>query len=544
MLRFTMHMPFLLMAFYGSIMIILVLLMRGLLKSTLPKFVFPILWGVILLRLLIPFSLSSPLTIKIPALLSLLSTEQTSILAEDSAGIEKDLAEAAPGLAGSYRQTEQVVIEQTAETWGNTAYSYTYAGGNGFSFWNWRFLLPFLYFLGLAVTAGILGIQKYHYNRKLKDRLLVEHNETINSILREMDMGQILVYTSDAIASPMVCGLWNPAIFLPTRMDFEDTVLLRNILTHEATHIRRHDNWIKTVMLAALCIHWFNPLVWIMAKCLSSDLENACDAAVLKGYDEEQRKGYAFSLLAMAITGNRTALLYSAFSKTEVEKRIKNVIGYKKASFFVLAVSILLMTCSTVVFATGGQAPFSADLTSSFASDASRWGVKIWLTRDISLGKNPQKRAEDVIFDVLETDTSDDFTILEDAVKTALAKEFGVEKEAFETHLFLCLNPEEKETEYAQWEITKEKNGFHCYQGEKIRTFVDETGGTYQSREEGSVDVSVHRDQRGYITSLTVLRQGDEAYDRRSRELKQNRATYGSAIMEATVTEDSVLFHW
>lgn len=540
MLRFTMHMPFYLMAFYGSIMIILVLLMRGLLKNKLPKFVFPVIWGVILLRLLIPFSLSSPLTLKVPALVSMLPTVSMVAYAEESTTVVQDLTEDASAVPGISQQLDAVMLQTTENSAGVT---YSYAGNNGISYLNWRFLLPALYFLGLIVTAIVLAIQKYQYSRKLKNRLLVEHNETINSILREMGMGEILVFTSDSIASPMVCGLLRPVIFLPTRMDFGDATLLRNILTHEATHIKRRDNWVKAVMLTALCVHWFNPLVWIMAKCLSSDLESACDAAVLKRYDEEQRKGYAFSLLAMAITGNRTTLLYSAFSKTEVEKRIKNVISYKKASVLVLAISILFMTCSTIVFATGGQAPFSTDLTSSCSSYASRWGIRIWLTRDITLGQDPQKRAENVIFDVLEADTSDDYTILEEAVKAALAKEFGVEKEAFLPQIFLCLDPEEKEAEYAKWEITKEKNGLHSYQNEKIRIFVDETGGTYQSREEGTVDVFVQRDQCGYITSLTVLRQGDDAYDRRSRELKQNRVIYDSVVTETTLTEGSA-FHW
>lgn len=540
MLRFTMHMPFYLMAFYGSIMIILVLLMRGLLKNKLPKFVFPVIWGVILLRLLIPFSLSSPLTLKVPALVSMLPTVSMVAYAEESTTVVQDLTEDASAVPGISQQLDAVMLQTTENSAGVT---YSYAGNNGISYLNWRFLLPALYFLGLIVTAIVLAIQKYQYSRKLKNRLLVEHNETINSILREMGMGEILVFTSDSIASPMVCGLLRPVIFLPTRMDFGDATLLRNILTHEATHIKRRDNWVKAVMLTALCVHWFNPLVWIMAKCLSSDLESACDAAVLKRYDEEQRKGYAFSLLAMAITGNRTTLLYSAFSKTEVEKRIKNVISYKKASVLVLAISILFMTCSTIVFATGGQAPFSTDLTSSCSSYASRWGIRVWLTRDITLGQDPQKRAENVIFDVLEADTSDDYTILEEAVKAALAKEFGVEKEAFLPQIFLCLDPEEKEAEYAKWEITKEKNGLHSYQNEKIRIFVDETGGTYQSREEGTVDVFVQRDQCGYITSLTVLRQGDDAYDHRSRELKQNRVIYDSVVTETTLTEGSAL-HW
>ncbi len=111
-------------------------------------------------------------------------------------------------------------------------------------------------------------------------------------------MGQILVFTNDEIASPLVCGLFAPKIYLPTRMDFSNTELLRHILCHETMHIRRKDNWIKAVVLVTLCLHWFNPLVWIMSKYLASDLELACDEAVLRHYDKEDeiRKNYALKI--------------------------------------------------------------------------------------------------------------------------------------------------------------------------------------------------------------------------------------------------------
>ena len=203
--------------------------------------------------------------------------------------------------------------------------------------------LVVLFWAGMAATAGVLIYQKRSCSQKLKNSLLVEHNETINAILRGMEMGDVLVFTNDGIASPLVCGILNQRIYLPTGMDFGNTVMLRHILTHETMHIRRRDNWVKTVMLAAVCVNWYNPLVWVMAKYLSADLEAACDAAVLGTMDAEERQGYAYSLLAMAITGNRTALLYSAFSKTEVERRIKSILRYKKATVFTLAAAVCLL---------------------------------------------------------------------------------------------------------------------------------------------------------------------------------------------------------
>lgn len=516
MLHFRMNMPFYYMALYGNIMIAVVLLLRLLLKNRLPKFVFPVLWGLVLIRFLVPFSLSSPLSMKVPDISfpNLAFSTAVQSVAQDYSVEEGLIA------AGSSASSE--ISMTTAEQ------------VNGFCL-NPRFLLPAAYFLGLLITTGILCYQKYRYSQKLRNRLLIEHNETINAILREMGMGHILVFTNDEIASPLVCGLLSPRIYLPTRMNFQDTVLLRHILIHETMHIRHRDNWVKTAMLIVLCLNWYNPLVWLMSRCLSSDLEAACDAAVLQTYDEDQRKSYAFSLLAMAITGNRPTLLYSAFSKTEVEKRIKGVLNYKKATALVSVFATLFMICGTVAFATGGQAPFSSYLVGFCASSASRWGVRVEITRDISLGENPQTRAENVIFDILAEDETNDSRLLEDKIKSALADEFGVEKAAFVLDFGLCLSDKEMEREYAEWGLTRDEDDSLIYQGEKVRTFADEILGRYESREEGDADITVQRDRFGQITSVTALHQGDSAFDRRTREIEQTRRRYTeSAYAEAT----------
>ncbi len=517
MLHFGMNMPFILMMLYGSVMILLVLLFRILLKKKLPKFVFPILWCVVLIRLLVPFSLSSPLSIKVSED-SFLST-----VTEAVNEFMEDIAEAATVYQAA--ETEFIpdfpayITTGTGDIPDFPAYTaaatedipdfpaYTAAATEDF-----RYDIPVweIYFLGFLLTSVILLFQKYRYTVRLKNRLLIEHNETINTLLREMDMGHILVFSNDEIASPLTCGLLKPCIYLPTRMDFGNRELLRHILMHETMHIKHRDNWVKTFMLVALCLNWFNPLVWLMVKCLASDLETACDEAVLKHcQDEDERKNYAFSLLAMAITGNRTTLLYSAFSKTEVEKRIQNILHYKKASVFLLTAAILFMTCSTVAFATGVQAPFSPYLTSSCASDVSRWGAKVYLTRDLTLGKDTQKRAEDIVFNVLRADTDSDPIRMDEEMRTALSEEFHVEKNAFRTDFFLCLDDETLEEEYASWDLTRDESGFYLYKGEPVRDFVDTMIGRYCAMGTGTFDVTIIRDRFGYITDVRIQRTAD-----------------------------------
>lgn len=527
MLHFRMDMPFYLMAFYGSAMIAAVLLLRALLKNKLPKFVFPVLWGVVLLRLLVPFSLSSPLSLPVPSTLfsgdSAFGTALTEVIQDQNAEIPREGA----FLAGGTKDSDDrigVATETTDTVIGQEAVGYAESGHGLSGALRWRNLLPAAYFLGLALVAGILGWQKYCYARRLRGSLLIEHNETVNDRLREMGMGHVLAFTNDEIASPLVSGLLNPRIYLPTGMDFGNTVLLRHVLAHEAMHVRRKDNWVKTVMLAALLLHWYNPLVWIMAKCLASDLEAACDAAVLKRYDTDQRKSYAYSLLAMAITGSRISLLYSAFSRTEVERRVKGILHYRKTTAFALLISGLFLLGSTAVFATGGQAPFSTYLTGFCYSSNCPWGARATLARDIALGENAQKRAEDAVLAVLRENAAGDPAILEADIRAALAGVFGVERSAFEVSLSLVRDDEGLDKEYEAWGLTRGDDGFWLYQGEQIRIYEDKMLGSYQSHEKGAVDVSVQRDRQGNIIGVTVWRPGDPEYDQRTRNDAENRS--------------------
>lgn len=543
MLHFRMNMPFFLMAFYGSVMIAIVLALRAALKNRLPKFVFPVLWGVVLLRLLVPFSISSPLSLPVPGFLSGLSgfslgeEEGTGVVVEDATQFQSLV----PGTSGpvssdlNFGEEDSTGVENIGQTvaeevtHGFSERAIPYGVMDSEAFFSSRALskaLPVLYLLGLAVTAGILGLQKYLYGKKLRRGLLMEHNETVNELLRGMGMGHVLVFSNDEIASPLVCGLISPRIYLPTRMDFGNTVLLRHVLAHETMHIRRRDNFVKAVMLAALVLNWYNPLVWLMAKCLASDLEAACDAAVLSRWGEEERKGYAYSLLAMAVSASRGTLLYSAFSRTEVERRVKGILAFRKATALALLFSVLLLAGGTVAFATGGQAPFSRYLTSYCASSSSRWGVRVEIARDIALGEQPQKRAEDAVFSVLDEDTSEDPDIIREAIQASLAREFGVERGAFDVALSLCLDSETVDAQYAPWGIECLDNGTLRYQGEQVRTYRDEMLGFYQTREDGTVDIVVQRDRMGEITAVTAVHEGDAEYDRRTRELGRSFGGY------------------
>lgn len=518
MLNFRMDMPLYFMALYGSVMIAMVLLLRWFFRNRLPKFVYPLLWSLVLIRLLVPFSLSSPLSAPVPQW-------QMEFFESPAVHVVENTAVASEtGLENADHSASETVARSATVTEGTT---YSFSESSGGLWLDHQLVLALVFGLGALAAAALLLSQKRKYSRKLKSSLLVEHNQIINAHLRDLGMGHILVFTNDQIASPLVCGVINPRIYLPASMDFCNAQLLRHILAHETMHIRRKDNWIKTAMLIVICLHWYNPLVWCMSKYLSSDLEAACDAAVLRQTGADERQSYAASLLTMAITGNRPLLLFSAFSKTEVEHRIRNVLCYRKATAFMLALSILVVFFSSVVFATGGQAPFSAYLSSYCASTSSRWGAKAGLARDIALGENSNKRADNAIFDVLEEDTSNDPDIIANQVKAALAQEFGVEKSAFRIVVDLCLTEEEIDKEYLKQDIVKGQDGLYRYKGDPVRVYEDEMLGAVQTQESGAVDLSVNRNRLGRILSLTVYREGDTEFDRKTKEIERNQRYNG-----------------
>ena len=301
MLHFGMNMPYYLMMLYGSIMIVIVLILRALFRNRLPKFVFPVLWCVVLARFLIPFSVSSPLSLPIPW--NYLSPIQITYTVAGDSAAEATVLEDIPVFeftavdvqSAGYDNMSATLITYDAveeDTPAQTGYLSDYMYGNEiYHFFTGQRILLVIYILGIAAAAAILGWQKFRYLKRLQTGLLIENNETINTMLRDMGMGHVLVFSNDQIASPMVCGMFNPRIYLPTKMDFRNTMMLRHVLAHETMHIRRKDNWIKCIMVIVLCLNWFNPLVWMMAKYLASDLEAACDVAVIRQCGEEEKEG-------------------------------------------------------------------------------------------------------------------------------------------------------------------------------------------------------------------------------------------------------------
>lgn len=193
--------------------------------------------------------------------------------------------------------------------------------------------------LWLAVGIGFLlyGIISYIRLRlKILDGVLINRN----------------IYQSEKIQSPFVCGFIKPKIYVPYGLD---EVTQNCVLKHEETHIKYADHIIKAIGFVVLCVHWFNPLVWVAYFLLCKDIEFSCDENVIKKYDDTQCKEYAKALLDLGVNKVKLSACPIAFGEVSIKKRIKSVISYKKASKALVLASLCLCVGVSVCFMTEPQ---------------------------------------------------------------------------------------------------------------------------------------------------------------------------------------------
>jgi beta-lactamase regulating signal transducer with metallopeptidase domain len=154
------------------------------------------------------------------------------------------------------------------------------------------------------------------------------------------------VYISEKVTSPALYGVLNSRIILPKEYPADE---LKFILMHERAHARRGDNFVRLLALVTVCVHWFNPLAWLLLKLLFSDLELACDEAVLRKCTAEQRKEYAHTLLSAV---ERTSVFASSFGGAKIRLRVENILSYKKLSVLSAAGMIALLIAIAYILLT------------------------------------------------------------------------------------------------------------------------------------------------------------------------------------------------
>lgn len=317
----------------AAVMIIVLIVLRSLFQSRTPRRVFCLLWDLVLTRLLILSALPSPASIwrTLPASSS--TPTQSTVLAL-APGISKPVVSAADS-TGAAAAAGVSIGDILAVVWLSTA---------------------------LALAAWF--IFNHLRTRRIYAASLPCGDTFVLSWLSAHSLRRrVSVRTSDRVSAPLTYGTIRPVILLSSGLCFEDKTALSCILEHEYQHIRRFDTLRKTLLAAALCLHWFDPLVWLMFALCSRDMELLCDEAVTdSGAD---RADYARTLLSMEERRSQLGLFASHFSQNALEERIRSIMKKKHISIAALIAVLIIMGITATVFASAapvGSAPAADDL--------------------------------------------------------------------------------------------------------------------------------------------------------------------------------------
>ena len=184
----------------------------------------------------------------------------------------------------------------------------------------------------------------------------VENDFIKNWLNTHQQKRPISIRQSSRFSAPLTYGVFRPVILMPISTDWENTNGLQYVLAHEYVHIRRFDSITKLVLIAALCVHWFNPFVWVMYVLANRDIELSCDEAVVRLFGETTKAAYARTLIGMEETRSSFAPLCNNFSKNAIEERITAIMKIKKTSLFTLLLAVILVAGFTTALATSAAA--------------------------------------------------------------------------------------------------------------------------------------------------------------------------------------------
>lgn len=309
------------MSVSGGVLILFIVAIRALAIHRLPKTTFLVLWMITALRLLLPFSI--PLPFNIPIGLDVFS----------------DVIQELPsGNIGLPLQGGRFSPYDTGAATPNPATEHLSAS---MILWLVGVLLLILYFS----ISYVRSMRKFRMSIPDNAPYIREWLNT-HQIVRPIE-----VRSSDLISSPLTYGILRPVILLPKKLDRNDQAVLKYVLTHEYIHIRRFDAITKILFASVLCIHWFNPLVWVMYVLANRDMELSCDAQVIRIMGERNRSSYAMMLIGMEETRSGISALCSHFSKNAITERIEAIMKFKKTSTVACALALVMVVGATTAFA-------------------------------------------------------------------------------------------------------------------------------------------------------------------------------------------------
>ena len=336
------------MSVAGGVLILFIVVIRAVAIHRLPKTTFFVLWLIAALRLLLPLSI--PLPGGLPVNVASISDAVQDFAAQNFVqGNEEGSSstQAPPSFAPDVEPGEQ--FQATAQEIERVPVFVVV--------WRAGSLLLAAYF----TISYLRSLQKFRMslpdNTPYVQRWLSEHR-----ITRPLE-----VRSSDLISSPLTYGILRPVILLPKKFDRSDETALQYVLAHEYIHIRRFDAITKILFAATLCVHWFNPLVWVMYVLANRDVELSCDGCVLRMLGEKEKSAYARALIRMEERKSGMSALYSHFSKNAITERIEAIMKFKKTSIAACALALVVTVGATTAFAVS-------------SSDGN--GAHSWISRD------------------------------------------------------------------------------------------------------------------------------------------------------------------
>ncbi|MBD5445457.1 MAG: M56 family metallopeptidase [Lachnospiraceae bacterium] len=209
-----------------------------------------------------------------------------------------------------------------------------------------------VWLVGMILCISFFVISYLHCLFKFKTSLPVQ-NDFVDQWLETHKLRRpISIRQSDRISSPLTYGVFHPVILMPKNTEWENMNQLQYIFLHEYIHICHYDIVIKFIFTLALCIHWFNPFVWVMYVLFNRDIELACDESVVHRFGEASKSIYAGMLVNMEVKKSGLMPFSNNFSKNAIEERIRAIMKIKKISIFTILISVLLITFVTTVFVT------------------------------------------------------------------------------------------------------------------------------------------------------------------------------------------------
>ena len=321
----------------GAVMILAVLLIRFAAVNRLPKKLFILLWEAALLRLLLPFSIPSVFSIY-TAVRRVMTRSvigwNGAVQSAQGTGIPQGAGTALPVPENMASTLLEIEITESAGT---------------LSIWT------ILWLTGVCICAVFFVTAYLRCRREFEMSLPVHHDFSARWLREHPLRRRVQLRQSDRIKTPLTYGVLKPVILLPKETDWNDSRQLSYVLLHEQIHIRRLDSLRKLVMTAALCIHWFNPFVWLMYILFNRDMELVCDEAVVHACGRRSRSAYARTLISMEERKSPALPLCNSFSRSAVKERVTAVMKTKKMTLWLGIVCVVILAAVVVFLATSAD---------------------------------------------------------------------------------------------------------------------------------------------------------------------------------------------